>query len=282
MISLAEQDETNFYKLALIAYENLQKHESFDLTTIFNESEFEHWTLDLSKSDDDLLVNNQFFYDVAVVHVTPSSIKVMPYERILGNRVLRQPDFSDINEFCLVYFKPDKDDEYIKTNLHYEVVLKRGILLCNRRYYLFGASNSQLQQHSYWFIRADSYEEVDEKRAKLGDFSGITNVGKYITRLGLWFSKTMPSKITLKYAEDFDQSIQNSDYCVTMIDDIKRNDYCFTDGNGFISKGLAKVVAKNLGYPTEYLDLDIYPSAYQIRMAGCKGLVVVEPKSTSD
>ena len=61
MISLAEQDQTNFYKLALIAYENLQKHESFDLTTIFNESEFEHCTLDLSKSDDDLLVKNITF-----------------------------------------------------------------------------------------------------------------------------------------------------------------------------------------------------------------------------
>jgi hypothetical protein len=30
------------------------------------------------------------------------------------------------------------------------------------------------------------------------------------------------------------------------IDDIKRNGYYFTDGNGFISKGLAKMVAERL------------------------------------
>jgi hypothetical protein len=30
------------------------------------------------------------------------------------------------------------------------------------------------------------------------------------------------------------------------IPDIKPNDYCFTDGNGFISKGLAKCVAEKL------------------------------------
>jgi hypothetical protein len=30
------------------------------------------------------------------------------------------------------------------------------------------------------------------------------------------------------------------------ISDIKRNERCFTDGNGFISKGLAKMVAEKL------------------------------------
>jgi hypothetical protein len=36
--------------------------------------------------------------------------------------------------------------------------------------------------------------------------------------------------------------------CVTMIDDIERNDYCFTDGNGLISKGLARLIAERLKY----------------------------------
>ncbi len=31
-----------------------------------------------------------------------------------------------------------------------------------------------------------------------------------------------------------------------IINDIERNGYCFTDGNGFISKGLAKCVADKL------------------------------------
>jgi hypothetical protein len=40
--------------------------------------------------------------------------------------------------------------------------------------------------------------------------------------------------------------------CVTMIDDVERNDYCFTDGNGFISKGLARLVAERLDYLVKY------------------------------
>ncbi|CAF1424261.1 unnamed protein product [Rotaria sp. Silwood1] len=282
MISLAKRDDKNFYKLALIAYQVLQKDESVDLMTIFNENEFEQSTLDLSKPDEETLENDQLHYDVNVVHVTPTCKKVMPMERIQGHRALRHSAFNDVNDFCLVYFKSDKEGGYVNSNPYYEMVLKSGILLCNTRYHLFGASNSQLREHSYWFIKANSYKEVDDKRAQLGDFSEITNVGKYLARLGLWFSKTISSRITLNYTEDFDERIQNGDYCVKMIDDIERNGYCFTDGNGFISKGLAKLVAKNLDYPIENIELDIYPSAYQIRMAGCKGLVVVEPQSTLD
>jgi hypothetical protein len=33
-----------------------------------------------------------------------------------------------------------------------------------------------------------------------------------------------------------------------MIDDVEQTGYCFTDGNGLISKGLAKHIAKELGY----------------------------------
>jgi hypothetical protein len=31
-----------------------------------------------------------------------------------------------------------------------------------------------------------------------------------------------------------------------MIEDIERNNYCFTDGNGLVSKGLAKLIAEKL------------------------------------
>jgi len=32
------------------------------------------------------------------------------------------------------------------------------------------------------------------------------------------------------------------------MEDIKRNEYCFTDGNGLISKGLARSIAERLKY----------------------------------
>ncbi|CAF1118346.1 unnamed protein product [Rotaria sordida] len=282
MINLANRDDKYFYKLVLNAYQGLQKNESFDLMTIFNEYEFEYNTHDLLIFDEEKQEKDNLYYDVNVVHVTPSCIKIMPRERIQGHRALRHRIFTDIDDFCLVYFKPDKPGQYINQCRHYEMVLKSDIRICNIRYHFLGASNSQLREHSYWFVRAESFEEIDEKRKQLGDFSKITNVGKYVARLGLWFSKSIPTGITLNYTEDFDRRVQNGEYCVTKIDDIERNGYCFTDGNGFISKGLARTIAKKLGCRIKTMNQDIYPSAYQIRMAGCKGLVVIEPQSTLD
>jgi len=60
-----------------------------------------------------------------------------------------------------------------------------------------------------------------------------------------------------------------------MIEDIQRNNYCFTDGNGLVSKGLAKLI-------NEIFADRIIPSAYQIRVAGCKGLIIIDPQSTFD
>ena len=138
---------------------------------------------------------NDDIYEVNVVHVTPSGTKVMPRERTQGHRVLRHRIFSDIDEFCLVYFKPDTPNGYINKCPKFEAVLKSGIHICNRRYLLFGVSNSQLREQSYWFVRADSLKEIEEKRQKLGDFSEITNVGKYVARLGLMFSRTIPTGV---------------------------------------------------------------------------------------
>jgi RNA-dependent RNA polymerase len=58
-----------------------------------------------------------------------------------------------------------------------------------------------------------------------------------------------------------------------MIEDVERNNYCFTDGNGLVSKGLAKLI-------NDKLSNRILSSAYQIRMAGCKGLIIIDPQST--
>ncbi|CAF4582441.1 unnamed protein product, partial [Rotaria sp. Silwood2] len=68
--------------------------------------------------------------------------------------------------------------------------------------------------------------------------------------------------------------------CVTRIDDIRRNYYCFTDGNGLISKGLARKIGEQLDYLIKYEQNELYPSAYQIRMADCKGIVIIDSEST--
>jgi RNA-dependent RNA polymerase len=65
-----------------------------------------------------------------------------------------------------------------------------------------------------------------------------------------------------------------------MIDDIETEDkhYCFTDGIGKMSWGVAGLVALKLNMKLIFRE-DI-PSAYQVRIAGCKGMLVIDPEST--
>ncbi|CAF4249237.1 unnamed protein product, partial [Rotaria sordida] len=65
---------------------------------------------------------------------------------------------------------------------------------------------------------------------------------------------------------------------VLRIDDIKRNNYCFTDGIGKISWGLAGRIAQKMNISLSSKE-DI-SSAYQVRVAGCKGMVAIDPEST--
>jgi RNA-dependent RNA polymerase len=54
------------------------------------------------------------------------------------------------------------------------------------------------------------------------------------------------------------------------IPDVTNSKYCFTDGIGKISCAVAEKVSKKLG-------LQHQPSAYQIRLGGCKGVLAVSP-----
>ena len=133
---------------------------------------------------------------MATVHVTPSSTCLMPLELTRGHRAIRHRAFNGIEDFCLVYFKPESSAKYVNQCLRYKEVLESGVEICNSRYHFFGVSNSQLREHSYWFIRATSLEEIHHKRQLLGDFSQTRNIGKYIARLGLWFSKSDPTNVS--------------------------------------------------------------------------------------
>lgn len=93
-----------------------------------------------------------------------------------------------VENFCLVYFRSKEDGSYVTRHPDYLNVFEKGVEICGHRYFLLGASNSQLKSHSYWFYRGKSADDVEQKRREFGDFSRITNVGKYVSRLGLWFT----------------------------------------------------------------------------------------------
>ena len=66
---------------------------------------------------------------------------------------------------------------------------------------------------------------------------------------------------------------------MTEIDDIETEDkkYCFTDGVGKMSLGVARLLAEKLNINDE--SRRYIPSAYQVRIAGCKGMLAIDPQS---
>jgi RNA-dependent RNA polymerase len=93
----------------------------------------------------------------------------------------------------------------------------------------------------------------------MGNFTHIKVVAKYAARLGQCFSTTRAI-----------HGLSKPD--IVKIPDIERNGHCFTDGVGKISSFLAQMITAELG-----LRLTTAPSAFQFRLGGCKGILVVSP-----
>lgn len=90
----------------------------------------------------------------------------------------------------------------------------------------------------------------------MGDFSEINIVAKYAARLGQCFSTT--------------RAINSTNVVLGEIEDIKHDNYNFSDGIGKISNFLAKMIATELG--------QVNPSSiFQFRLGGSKGVLSVWP-----
>lgn len=90
----------------------------------------------------------------------------------------------------------------------------------------------------------------------MGNFDKEKNILKKFARKGQCFST---SKLVCKLEPDQ----------VTLgVEDILRNGHCFTDGVGYISPQLAEKVAKDFRFSQV--------SAFQIRLAGAKGVLMVK------
>lgn len=139
-------------------------------------------------------------------------------------------------------------------------LLTTGITLNGVQYHFFGHSNSQLKSRSC-FLYAASKEEISTKVEAMGDFSKLKSVGKKAKRIGLLFSSAeMALVLSQERCED--------------IEDVKRDDYIFTDGCGLISHQLARrlVQKRNIIFRNErYL-----PSVFQIRYRGYKGVLTLD------
>ena len=136
-------------------------------------------------------------------------------------------------------------------------VLYNGIRIGDRHYQFLAFGNSQFRENGAYFFSPTGHLSCEDIRQWMGNFTHINVVAKYAARLGQCFSTTRAIPGLSKPE-------------ILTIDDVERNGYCFTDGVGKISPFLAKMIASELS-----LSGDRPPSAFQFRLGGCKGLLVV-------
>lgn len=227
----------------------------------------------ISKQLDDVM-------EVRRLVVTPTKAYCISPEVELSNRVLRRfRDVSDrflrvtfmdegqqtLNNYALNYYVAPIVKEITsnsfpqKTRIYKRVktILEDGFYFCGRKYSFLAFSSNQLRDRSAWFFAEDKDITCDVIRNWMGRFNQ-KNVAKCAARMGQCFSSTYASV-------EVPANEVNS-----MLPDVERNNYVFSDGIGIITTDLAVEVA-------EKLKLDKAPSAYQIRYAGFKGVVACWP-----
>lgn len=214
------------------------------------------------------------------VQVTPTRVYFSGPEVNMSNRVLRQ-FHSHIDNFLRVSFIDEEWDKMYSTDLSprvagigtgrtklYERIistLRNGIKIGNKRFDFLAFSSSQLRENSLWMFAPTRDLNADGIRQWMGDFHKIKNVAKYAARLGQSFGS---STETLSVGEDEIEIIPD---VVAVADGTK---YTFSDGIGKISVDFAHRVAIKCGVRGRT------PSAFQIRYAGYKGVVAVNPFSS--
>ncbi|KEQ74508.1 RdRP-domain-containing protein [Aureobasidium namibiae CBS 147.97] len=203
--------------------------------------------------------------------ITPTTFYVKTSSVEVSNRVVRDRLYA-VENFLRVRFEDEDSFGRLMPMPHYENqhevwarierCLRHGIDIAGRHYDWLACGNSQFRERGAYFFTPWS-ENITARsiRETLGDFSSINVVAKCMARIGQCFSTTRASN-SIGGIPD------------VLIKDIERNGYCFTDGVGKVSPFIAKMVTNELYGNSAPND---YPSAFQFRMGGYKGILVVDP-----
>lgn len=180
----------------------------------------------------------------------------MKYDKVEGGNLFLEylmsaHDQQQIDRIMTVSFRPERGAD---TDCSQEI-LKRGIAFSGAIYRFLGHSNSQLKERTCTLMNA-SDEEIYDLLAQFGKFSQIKTAAKRAKRIGLLFSS-------------FSQSISLIEDDYTVIDDVERNNYIFTDGCGFMSDSFAQEIQDAVP------KLDGKPCVVQVRYQGYKGVLIL-------
>ncbi|KAL2853945.1 RNA dependent RNA polymerase-domain-containing protein [Aspergillus pseudoustus] len=200
--------------------------------------------------------------------ITPSTIYFNAPSVDISNRVIRS-HIHLADNFLRVKFTDEKhwgrihsasDDSMDEVFTRVKRALANGIVVGSTRYEFLAFGNSQFREHGAYFFAPKDGVTAASIRAWMGKFSDIRNIAKHAARLGQCFSTT--------------RAISGCSVRIKRIDDIERNGYTFSDGVGKISPFLAQIAMSELKIKTPTREP---PSAYQFRLGGCKGMLIVSP-----
>jgi len=139
-------------------------------------------------------------------------------------------------------------------------VLQYGVHVDGEEYQFIGCSQAGIKdRHCYMY--KGSVKDVESILTECGHFEAIKSTSKRLKRIGLLFSKAIPTEVKVSKEDLF------------FIDDIVTSKGNFTDGCGSVGIKLAEAIVEGAK-----LDLNgTLPSVYQIRFDGCKGVVSLDP-----
>ena len=173
-------------------------------------------------------------------------------------------DHDPVN-FLTVHFSPSAPCEAVLK------FLRNGITLKYRDspqecYVFFGHSASQLRERTC-VLYNEKQGSVEDILKHYGEFDRIPDIAKRAARIGLLFST---AKATCEIPDEK----------ISVVEDIERDRYNFTDGCGAISTECARKVTEELNIGTVYegVKLPEIPSVFQIRLKGCKGVLCHNPR----
>ncbi|KAL4754800.1 hypothetical protein BDW72DRAFT_213021 [Aspergillus terricola var. indicus] len=207
---------------------------------------------------------------VRSARITPSTVYYNVPSVDISNRVIRRyinladnflrVRFTDEKHIGRVHATADNTMDEVLTRI--KRALANGISIGSTHYEFLAFGNSQFREHGAYFFAPRDNVIATSIRAWMGQFSHIRSIAKHTARLGQCFSTT--------------RAISGCTAHVKKIDDIERNGYIFSDGAGRISKFLAQIVKSELKIKTPTTEP---PSAYQFRLGGCKGMLIVSPEA---
>ena len=167
--------------------------------------------------------------------------------------------------FLVVHFSPTAPFDAVLKFLKNGIRLRYKDNSPEEKFVFFGHSASQLRERTC-VVYNEKQGSVADILSHFGNFERIQDVAKRAARIGLLFSTATPA-------------CSIPDDQISVVPDVERDKYNFTDGCGFISTECALRVTEKLNLQTLYKDVKSpeIPSVFQIRLKGCKGVLCHNP-----